>query len=252
MSGTGWGGGMSRRVPGLRDADGAWEIDAVRDRLMQLARRRDELTPRFEQLATRLTEARERLAGGLPPEPLLDTELAAARDAFERLYTDTRALADLLDVDLQQPDGAPTLPDITIALDTIRDGLHAELDRQSRLAETRRNTALLVLDQITRIAYRGPSDEAGFGPLRACQGRANALREAIIAVDLPALHPEVAPLCDGTHPFNHLLNLIDGLPTLDEPDYRRLVNASAADFDEPLARAAGRGLLVADPAATAQ
>ena len=73
------------------------------------------------------------------------------------------------------------------------------------------------------------------------------LGEAILAPEPPALHPEVAPLCDGAHPFSHLLDLIDGLPTLDEPDYRRLVNAVGAELDEPLARAAGRGLLVADP-----
>jgi hypothetical protein len=65
---------------------------------------------------------------------------------------------------------------------------------------------------------------------------------------LAPAHPEIAPLTEGTNRFNHLLDLIDGLPTLDEPDYRRLVNAVSADFDEALARAAGRGLLVPDPA----
>lgn len=248
MSGAGWGGGLARRGAGLRSADGAWDTEAVARRLSDLARRRDDLRPRFEQLASRLADARERLGEGLPPDPQLDGEIAAARDAFERLYADARAMADLLDIALPRPGDPPALPDITTALDTIRDGLHAELDRQSRVAAARRDAALTVLDRVGRIVYRGPSDDDGFGPLRACQRRASELASAITAVAPPALHPEVAPLGDGTHPFNHLLNLIDGLPTLDEPDYRRLGNAVAADFDEPLGRAAGRGLLTADPA----
>lgn len=248
MSGAGWSGGLAWRGAGLRSADGAWDTEAVARRLDDLTRRRDEMVPRFEQLARRLTDARERLGGGLPPDPRLDGEIAAARDAFERLYADARAMADLLDTALPQPDGPPALPEIATALDAIRNDLHAELERQSRVAAARRDAALAVLDRIGRIAYRGPVDEDGFGPLRACQRRARELAGAIAAVAPPAHHPEVAPLGDGTHPFNHLLTLIDGLPTLDEPDYRRLVNAVAADFDEPLGRAAGRGLLTADPA----
>lgn len=247
MSSAGWGGGLARRGAGLRHTDGAWDTEAVTRRLDELARRRDELAPRFASLAERLTDARERLAGGLPPDPQLDGEIAAIRDAFDRLHADLRAMADLLDIALPPPDGPPALPDIATALDTIRTELHAELDRQSRLAEARRDAALAALDRVARIAYRGPVDGEGFGPLRACQRRASELRGVIAAIAPPALHPEVAPLGDGTHPFNHLLTLIDGLPTLDEPDYRRLVNAVAADFDEPLARAAGRGLLTAAP-----
>lgn len=248
MGDLGRGGAAIRRIPGLVNAEGAWETEAVRRRLAELGQRRDELTPHFERLATLLANARSRLADGLPPEQRLDTELAAARDAFERLYADSRALADALDIPALRPDGPPALADVTAVLEAIGEGLRAELDRQERRAMSRRDAALAVLGRVARIAYRGPADAAGAGTLRAWQERAVALGELIVATRPPALHPEVAALCDGTHRFGHLLDLIDGLPTLDEPDYRRLVNAVAAEFDEPLARAAGRGLLVADPA----
>lgn len=247
MSGTGWGGATARRLPGLVSADGVWDTETVTRRLAELARRRDELTPRFERLAARLTDTRELLAAGLPPEPQLDAELAAARDTFGRLYADARALADTLDVALPQPSGTAALPDVTAVLDAVEDGLRAERGRQTRVAESRRDAALATLDRVARIAYRGPAGDDGFGALLNWQGRSRALGEEIAASELPALHPEVGALNDGTHPFNHLLDLIDGLPTLDEPDYRRLVNAVVAGFDEALARAAGRGLLVAYP-----
>jgi hypothetical protein len=248
MGSTGWGGTTVRRLSGLTSADGAWDTEAVPRRLAELAQRRDELAPRFERLATRLSDARERLAAGLPPDQQLDAELAATRAAFVRLYTDARAMADALDVTLSSPEGAPTLPDVTAVLDAIETGLRAELDRQARRAAARHDAARAVLNRVARISYRGPAAAAGFGPLRAWQGRAEALRAEIAGSDLAPPHPEIAPLSEGTNRFNHLLDLIDGLPTLDEPDYRRLVNAVAADFDEALARAAGRGLLVAVPA----
>jgi hypothetical protein len=235
-------------VQGPASTDGAWDIEAVGRALADLVRRRDDLAPRFEGLATRLAEARERLTNGLPPEPRLDAELASTRNAFERLFADAHALARALDIALPRPDGTPALPDVTAALDAIRDGLQAELDRQARWAAARRDAALAVLGRVDRIEYRGPSDAPGAGTLRAWQERARALGEAIVAPAPPALHSDVAPLCDGAHPFSHLLDLIDGLPTLDEPEYRRLVNAVAAELDEPLARIAGRGLLVAESA----
>src|SRR4051812_44534199 len=53
MGNMGWGGATVRRLPGLTGADGAWDTEAVPRRLAELAQRRDELTPRFEQLAAR-------------------------------------------------------------------------------------------------------------------------------------------------------------------------------------------------------
>ena len=246
MSGTGWGGATTRRLPGLVSADGVWETEAVTRGLAELARRRDELTPRFAQLATRLTDTRELLALGSPPDPQLDAELAAARDTFARLYADARSLAETLGVTPPPPSGTPALPDVTAVLAAVEAALHVERERQVRVAEARRDDALATLERVARITYRGPVDDDGFAPLRKWQGRARTLGEEIAASELPALHPEVGPLNDGTHPFNHLLNLIDGLPTLDEPDYRRLVNTVSADFDEALGRAAGRGLLIAE------
>lgn len=246
MGGAAWGGVPVRRVSGGAGAEGAWDTDAVSRGLADLVRRRDDLAPRFEGLATRLSDARDRLANGLPPEPRLDADLASARGLFERLFGDARALAGALDIPLPQPNGTPALPDISAALDAIRAGLRAELDRQARWAAARRDAALAVLGRVARITYRGPAEAPGAETLRVWQGRARGLGEAILAPEPPALHPEVAPLCDGAHPFSHLLDLIDGLATLDEPEYRRLVNAVGAELDEPLARAAGRGLLVAD------
>src|SRR3954447_2543024 len=134
MGSMGWGGLTVRRLSGLTGTDGAWDLDVVPRKLAELAQRRDELTPRFAQLASRLADARERLAAGLPPDQQLDAELAATRDAFTRLYADTRALADALDVALAPPDGPPTLADVTAALDAIAAGLRAELERQAREA----------------------------------------------------------------------------------------------------------------------
>lgn len=248
MGGMGWGGATTRRLPGLVGADGAWDTEAVARGLAELARRCDELTPLFERLAARLADTRERLGIGLPPDLQLDAELAAARNAFARLYADARALAETLAVPLPPSGDVPALPDVTAVLDAITESLAAERNRQARGAAVRRDAALAVLDRIARIAYRAPADAAGFGPLSDWQRRARTLREEIVASELPDLHPDVAPLSDGTHRFNHLLDLIDGLPTLDEPDYRRLVNTVSADFDEALARAAGRGLLVTNPA----
>jgi hypothetical protein len=247
MNSTVRGGATVRRMSGGAVAEGAWDADAVRRSLADLVRRRDELVPRFEGLAARLSDARERLDNGLPPEPRLDADLVSARGLFERLLADIRALAGALDVPLPQQSGSPALPDIAAALEAIQAGLQAELDRQARWAAARRDAALAVLGRVAQIAYRGPADAAGAETLRVWQGRARALGEAITVPAPPDLHPDVAPLCDGTHPFGHLLDLIDGLPTLDEPEYRRLVNAVAAELDEPLARAAGRGLLVSDP-----
>jgi hypothetical protein len=248
MGNTGWGGATVRRLPGLTGADGAWDTEVVPRRLAELAQRRDELTPRFEQLASRLTDARERLATGLPPDQHLDAEIAATRDAFMRLYADARAMADALAVALPSPAGAPTLADVTAVLGAIEAGLRAELARQASEAAARRDAALAVLDRVARITYRGPASAGGFAALGSWQGRASTLREEIAASELAPAHPEIAPLTEGTSRYNHLLDLIDGLPTLDEPDYRRLVNAVSADFDEVLARAAGRGLLVPGPA----
>ena len=245
MSGTGWGGAAARRLPGLVGTDGVWDTEAVARGLAELAQRRDELTPRFARLAARLTDTRELLAAGLPPEPQLDAELATARDTFGRLYADARSLAETLDVAFSQPSGTPALPDVRAVLDAVEESLRAERKRQARVAKTRRDAALAILDRVARITYRGPVGDDGFGPLRTWQGRSRALGEEIAASELPTLHPEVGTLNDGTHPFNHLLDLLDGLPALDEPDYRRLVNTVSADFDEALARAAGRGLLVA-------
>jgi hypothetical protein len=248
MGNMGWGGATVRRQSGLTGADGAWDTEAVQRRLAELAQRRDELTPRFEQLAARLADARERLATGLPPDQDLDAQIAATRDAFMRLYADARAMAEALDVALAPPTGAPTLSDVTAVLGAIEAGLRAELARQASEAAARRGAALAVLDRVAGVTYRGPDNAEGFGALRSWQEQARTLHDEIAASELSPAHPDIPPLTDGTHRFNHLLDLIDGLPTLDEPDYRRLVNAVSADFDEALARAAGRGLLMADPA----
>ena len=237
-----------RRIPGQASAEGAWDTAAVGRGLADLERRRDELAPRFEDLAGRLADARDRLVGGRLPDPRLDTELATARAAFERLHADARALAGALGLTLPPQGDSPALPDFAAVLEAIHDGLRGELDRQARWAMDRRDAALAVLDRVDRVVYRGLPGDAGDDALRVWRARARGLQEAIAASVPPALHPEVAPLCDGTHPFVHLLDLLDGLATLDEPEYRRLVNAVAAGLDEPIARAAGRGLLVADPA----
>lgn len=244
MSDTRWSGTTVRRTAPRSAADGAWDGEEVTRRLVELTRRRDELTPRFARLAERLNEARERLASGLPPDQQLDSELSATRDVFGRLYAEARALAEGLAVPIEPPSNAPALPDISAVLAALEEGLRAERARQRQAAAARRATALAILDRVAQITYRGPSDADGFGPLRACQRSALALREEIAYGEPLPLHTDVAALNDGTHRFNHLLGLLDGLPTLDEPDYRRLVNTVSADFEESLARAAGRGLLV--------
>lgn len=247
MTDTGWNSGTVRRVSPLVNVDGGWDTDAVQRRLAELARRRDDLTPRFARLAERLSNARERLAIGLPPEQQLDAELIATREVFGRLYTEARALAEALAIACPQPSGAPALPDVTAALDAIEATLLAERERQAHAAAMRRDTALATLERIARITYRGPIDADGSGALRSSQRKAQALYHAIASGEPLPIHAEVAPLNEGTHRFSHLLSLIDGLSTLDEPDYRRLVNTVTADFDEVLARAAGRGLLMIDP-----
>jgi hypothetical protein len=246
MNDTRWSGATVRRTSPLIATDGTWDSDEVARRLAELTRRRDELAPRFARLAERLSDAREHLAAGLPPDQGLDTELIATRDVFGRLYAEARALAEGLGVAIEQPRNTPTLPDISAVLAALEGGLSAERERQQHMASIRRAAALATLDRVARIAYRGPVDADGFAPLRACQRRAQALRDEIAHGEPLPPHADVAALNDGTHRFDHLFSLLDGLPTLDEPDYRRLVNTVSADFDEQLARAAGRGLLVAD------
>jgi hypothetical protein len=73
--------------------------------------------------------------------------------------------------------------------------------------------ALQILDEVQAIVHK---DNKDFQPLQSCHAKAKTLRQAILEIDLPGLHPDVPALLNGIHPFNELLLLVRQHRNLDE------------------------------------
>jgi signal peptidase len=111
----------------------------------------------------------------------------------------------------------------------------------------RRRDALALLERVDRIRHA----EATFEPLRGVQILAQALWEAINATLPPQIHADAGALADGTHPFAHLLELVERGEFVDDERWHVLEESTAANFGTPVSVAAARGRLrVVDAAIT--
>ncbi len=90
-----------------------------------------------------------------------------------------------------------------------------------------RQDALQILDEVQSIVHKDNND---FQPLQSCYAKAKTLRQAILAVDLPGLHPDVPALLNGIHPFNELLILVRQHRNLDEERIEELEDRILTSF----------------------
>ena len=197
------------------------------------------LADKFESLSQRLAAtARDMAAGGDAPTVALIDELDRVRAEF----ADVRRA--MLDVASAVGASAGPSPDTLTSLSALQGLVQAANETvQRRASEEAQRAARGVLEGVLRLRHR---DAGMFPALADPQAGARQLLATITSVEWPAIHPEVADLAAGSHPFAHLLELARQPPTdLDDTRWELLRESVAANFSQPLAVAAARGKLAA-------
>src|SRR5690348_11697699 len=144
-----------------------------------LARELTALTERFIDLGAKLGEAARALeASGAPPGAGLVKDLAGARNRFIQLRTDVLTAAEAVSI---PPRGEPeSLVELEPLLGAIAEAIRAEV-QWAALEETRQRLTG-TLDRVLEIVHR---DDPNFPALVGAQGKARALRDAVMALSDP-------------------------------------------------------------------
>lgn len=177
--------------------------------------------------------------GQLIPKHLI-SELNELSEQILRLDAELRGHLVQLAPDEVPPAGEPSLKG---ARDLLRRIALAKAG-----VERTQAVALSVLDFALTIAH---IDTPNYEPLVVCQRAARELREALLGVTLPDLHPEVLPLARGQHPLAALMTLMSSPGGLDDSSYGELLDLVEGAFGRSMTIALVRNRLrLANRAAT--
>lgn len=198
----------------------------------------DSITETFAQLSQRLSDVADQVrTQGIPPAEGLLEELAASRRNFTELRDRAIELAGLLAaVPTKAPEEISSIKELEALLQSV-----AEAQAKKATDDKLRERALTVLDRILSLTHR---DLQEFAPLIECQAKARGLRNTLLALSGPDLHPDTAALAQGRHPFAELLTLIEGHDDLEDDLWLLLKHAVAEGFGKSLALGAARGKLL--------
>ena len=199
------------------------------------------VTKWFSEFGARLADVADRLRDpGVPPAEDVIQELANARREFDDLRAGVLELAASLSVMLPKPpDAIATLRDLDSIIRVVGEVIQNEEKR--RVLAAAQQEVFAVLDRVARVAHK---EDANFGALRACQAKAQELRDTVAGAASLDVDAQLKAWAEGTRPFNELLKMVEGQEAVDDERWSQLEEAVAAAFGRPLAIAATRGKLV--------
>lgn len=201
----------------------------------------------FRELGQQLSEAGRRLEqSGQPPEEALMARVQQACRRFVEIRDAARQLAVSERVpSVADADELTALADLEKLLKSIADACaeRERRDKQQQLLQAGRH----VLDRILSITHK---DGIDFTPLRECQDKARALREASEANPDRLPVAEYVDLVEGRHSLCDLLTLVESRDAVDDVRWVELEEGIARAYGKPLSVAATRGkLIVSSPSA---
>ncbi len=198
----------------------------------------DSITQSFTQLSQRLSEVAGQIrTQGIPPAEGLVEELTASRRNFTELRDRAIELAGLLvAVPAKAPEEISSIKELEALLQLV-----TKAQTKKASDDKMRERALTVLERILSLTHRELQE---FAPLIECQAKARELRNTLLALSGPDLHPDMTALAQGRHPCAELLTLVEGHDDLDDDLWLLLKHAVAEGFGKSLALSAARGKLL--------